>query len=220
MVLPCPLALGSLGSSWRLPYSYMTVLFYLNNVTGGGETVFPVADNRTYDEMVSPPGCCGRWAHVARPARPGRAQGTPGFPAAPRPGSWPISGAARTSPLRPQSLIQGDVDLRDTRRHCDKGNLRVKPQQGTAVFWYNYLPDGQGEGLGARAAPEGSPCTSRSAALLGRFRPSCLPNHRSGSGALPGLPPPWDSLAPRPSARWGWGRTLTRPGWAGLGTGG
>lgn len=31
----------------------MTVLFYLNNVTGGGETVFPVADNRTYDEMVS-----------------------------------------------------------------------------------------------------------------------------------------------------------------------
>uniref|UniRef100_A0A8D1W1W5 Transmembrane prolyl 4-hydroxylase n=1 Tax=Sus scrofa TaxID=9823 RepID=A0A8D1W1W5_PIG len=72
---------------------YMTVLFYLNNVTGGGETVFPVADNRTYDEM---------------------------------------------------SLIQDDIDLRDTRRHCDKGNLRVKPRQGTAVFWYNYLPDGQG----------------------------------------------------------------------------
>lgn len=65
-VLPCPLALGNLGSSscprrallMRLPYSYMTVLFYLNNVAGGGETVFPVADNRTYDEMVSPPGCC------------------------------------------------------------------------------------------------------------------------------------------------------------------
>ncbi|KAK2509611.1 hypothetical protein MC885_002711 [Smutsia gigantea] len=72
---------------------YMTVLFYLNNVTGGGETVFPVADNRTYDET---------------------------------------------------SLIQDDIDLRDTRRHCDKGNLRVKPRQGTAVFWYNYLPDGQG----------------------------------------------------------------------------
>lgn len=34
----------------------MTVLFYLNNVTGGGETVFPVADNRTYDEMVSAKG--------------------------------------------------------------------------------------------------------------------------------------------------------------------
>lgn len=80
-------------STAPLPYSYMTVLFYLNNVTGGGETVFPVADNRTYDEM---------------------------------------------------SLIQDDIDLRDTRRHCDKGNLRVKPRQGTAVFWYNYLPDGQG----------------------------------------------------------------------------
>ncbi|MBZ3877353.1 Transmembrane prolyl 4-hydroxylase [Sciurus carolinensis] len=107
---PVPLTPGNLGSFcpqvnlWEclqlgtrseapLPYSYMTVLFYLNNVTGGGETVFPVADNRTYDEM---------------------------------------------------SLIQDDVDLRDTRRHCDKGNLRVKPRQGTAVFWYNYLPDGQG----------------------------------------------------------------------------
>ncbi|XP_039403830.1 transmembrane prolyl 4-hydroxylase [Mauremys reevesii] len=72
---------------------YVTVLFYLNNVTGGGETVFPIADNRTYEEM---------------------------------------------------SLIQNDVDLRDTRKNCDKGNLRVTPQQGTAVFWYNYLSDGEG----------------------------------------------------------------------------
>ncbi|KYO25058.1 transmembrane prolyl 4-hydroxylase [Alligator mississippiensis] len=72
---------------------YVTVLFYLNNVTGGGETVFPIADNRTYEEM---------------------------------------------------SLIQNDVDLRDTRKNCDKGNLRVKPRQGTAVFWYNYLSDGEG----------------------------------------------------------------------------
>ncbi|OCT83385.1 hypothetical protein XELAEV_18025925mg [Xenopus laevis] len=72
---------------------YVTVLFYLNNVTGGGETTFPVADNRTYEEM---------------------------------------------------SLIQNDVDLRDTRKHCDKGNLRIKPRQGTAVFWYNYLSDGKG----------------------------------------------------------------------------
>uniref|UniRef100_A0A670YZ44 Prolyl 4-hydroxylase, transmembrane n=1 Tax=Pseudonaja textilis TaxID=8673 RepID=A0A670YZ44_PSETE len=72
---------------------YVTVLFYLNNVTGGGETTFPIADNRTYEEL---------------------------------------------------SLIQNDVDLRDTRKHCDKGNLRVKPLQGTAVFWYNYLPDGEG----------------------------------------------------------------------------
>ncbi|XP_044133795.1 LOW QUALITY PROTEIN: transmembrane prolyl 4-hydroxylase [Bufo gargarizans] len=72
---------------------YVTVLFYLNNVTGGGETTFPIADNRTYEEM---------------------------------------------------SLIQNDVDLRDTRKHCDKGNLRIKPRQGTAVFWYNYLSDGKG----------------------------------------------------------------------------
>lgn len=43
------------------PYSYMTVLFYLNNVTGGGETVFPVADNRTYDEMVRANGLLLLW---------------------------------------------------------------------------------------------------------------------------------------------------------------
>ncbi|XP_063797205.1 transmembrane prolyl 4-hydroxylase isoform X2 [Pseudophryne corroboree] len=72
---------------------YVTVLFYLNNVTEGGETTFPIADNRTYEEM---------------------------------------------------SLIQNDIDLRDTRKHCDKGNLRIKPRQGTAVFWYNYLSDGKG----------------------------------------------------------------------------
>lgn len=36
-----------------LSYRYVTVLFYLNNVTGGGETVFPIADNRTYEEMVN-----------------------------------------------------------------------------------------------------------------------------------------------------------------------
>ncbi|XP_042262728.1 transmembrane prolyl 4-hydroxylase [Thunnus albacares] len=72
---------------------YITVLFYLNSVEGGGETAFPVADNRTYDEV---------------------------------------------------SLIQNDVDLLDTRRNCDKSNLRVKPAKGTAVFWYNYLSDGRG----------------------------------------------------------------------------
>ncbi|MGH0156228.1 UNVERIFIED_CONTAM: hypothetical protein FKN15_065278 [Acipenser sinensis] len=31
---------------------YITVLFYLNSVSGGGETTFPVADNRTYEELV------------------------------------------------------------------------------------------------------------------------------------------------------------------------
>ncbi|XP_018594572.2 transmembrane prolyl 4-hydroxylase isoform X1 [Scleropages formosus] len=72
---------------------YITVLFYLNSVEGGGETTFPVADNRTYEEM---------------------------------------------------SLIQNDVDLLDTRKNCDKGNLRVTPTKGTAVLWYNYLSDGKG----------------------------------------------------------------------------
>ena len=31
----------------------MTVLFYLNNVEGGGETAFPVANNDTLDLSVS-----------------------------------------------------------------------------------------------------------------------------------------------------------------------
>ncbi|XP_041944297.1 transmembrane prolyl 4-hydroxylase-like [Alosa sapidissima] len=43
-----------------------------------------------------------------------------------------------------ESLIQNDVDLLDTRKNCDKGNLRVKPTKGAAVFWYNYLSDGRG----------------------------------------------------------------------------
>uniref|UniRef100_A0A672P7E2 Prolyl 4-hydroxylase, transmembrane n=1 Tax=Sinocyclocheilus grahami TaxID=75366 RepID=A0A672P7E2_SINGR len=80
-------------SPFQTSCRYITVLFYLNNVEEGGETTFPVADNRTYEEV---------------------------------------------------SLIQNDVDLLDTRKHCDKGNLRVKPIKGTAVFWYNYLSDGRG----------------------------------------------------------------------------
>lgn len=80
-------------SPFQTSCRYITVLFYLNNVEEGGETTFPVADNRTYEEV---------------------------------------------------SLIQNDVDLLDTRKHCDKGNLRVKPSRGTAVFWYNYLSDGRG----------------------------------------------------------------------------
>ncbi|XP_056292505.1 transmembrane prolyl 4-hydroxylase [Pseudoliparis swirei] len=86
-----------LASNTSTPFEtscrYITVLFYLNSVEGGGETAFPVADNRTYDEV---------------------------------------------------SLIQNDVDLLDTRRNCDKSNLKVKPTKGTAVFWYNYLSDGKG----------------------------------------------------------------------------
>ncbi|KAM9482598.1 transmembrane prolyl 4-hydroxylase isoform 2-T2 [Clarias gariepinus] len=81
------------SSPFQTSCRYITVLFYLNTVEEGGETTFPVADNRTYDEV---------------------------------------------------SLIQDDVDLLDTRKHCDKGNLRVKPTMGKAVFWYNYLSDGNG----------------------------------------------------------------------------
>ncbi|XP_062854207.1 transmembrane prolyl 4-hydroxylase [Trichomycterus rosablanca] len=81
------------SSPFQTSCRYITVLFYLNTVDGGGETTFPVADNRTYEEV---------------------------------------------------SLIQGDVDLLDTRKHCDKGNLRIKPTKGKAVFWYNYLSDGKG----------------------------------------------------------------------------
>ncbi|TRY55010.1 hypothetical protein DNTS_020751, partial [Danionella cerebrum] len=80
-------------SPFQTSCRYITVLFYLNDVEEGGETTFPVADNRTYEEA---------------------------------------------------SLIQNDVDLLDTRKHCDKGNLRVKPVKGMAVFWYNYLSDGRG----------------------------------------------------------------------------
>lgn len=34
---------------------YLTVLFYLTSVEEGGESTFPVADNRTYEEQVSVP---------------------------------------------------------------------------------------------------------------------------------------------------------------------
>ncbi len=43
---------------------YITVLFYLNSVEGGGETAFPVADNRTYDEVVR--NCVWVWKCVRR----------------------------------------------------------------------------------------------------------------------------------------------------------
>ena len=32
---------------------FMTILYYLNDVEDGGETAFPVADNETFDQMVS-----------------------------------------------------------------------------------------------------------------------------------------------------------------------
>ncbi|XP_051518847.1 transmembrane prolyl 4-hydroxylase isoform X1 [Myxocyprinus asiaticus] len=40
------------SSSYQGACRYLTVLLYLNSVDGGGETSFPVADNRTYEEEV------------------------------------------------------------------------------------------------------------------------------------------------------------------------
>ena len=34
-------------------YRYITILYYLNDVEEGGETAFPVADNKTFDQQVS-----------------------------------------------------------------------------------------------------------------------------------------------------------------------
>ena len=37
----------------NLPLRYITILYYLNDVEAGGETAFPVADNKTLDMDVS-----------------------------------------------------------------------------------------------------------------------------------------------------------------------
>lgn len=42
-------------------FRYITVMFYLNPVEEGGETTFPVADNRTYDEVVGLIDLCTCW---------------------------------------------------------------------------------------------------------------------------------------------------------------
>uniref|UniRef100_A0A8C7IER9 Prolyl 4-hydroxylase, transmembrane a n=1 Tax=Oncorhynchus kisutch TaxID=8019 RepID=A0A8C7IER9_ONCKI len=47
------------GCSLLLP-RYITVFLYLNSVEGGGETTFPVADNRTYEEEVDTQQSCNR----------------------------------------------------------------------------------------------------------------------------------------------------------------
>lgn len=126
---------------------YITVLFYLNSVEGGGETAFPVADNRTYDEVV---GNCLQVSQVCAEASVVYIL---------RMSLWCLLrltclsvAASRASCASCatevdcvfQCLIQNDVDLLDTRRNCDKSNLRVNPTKGTAVFWYNYLSDGRG----------------------------------------------------------------------------
>uniref|UniRef100_A0A3Q2D2K0 Prolyl 4-hydroxylase, transmembrane a n=1 Tax=Cyprinodon variegatus TaxID=28743 RepID=A0A3Q2D2K0_CYPVA len=43
---------GNTSALTEVSCRYLTVLFYLNSVESGGESVFPVADNRTYDEQV------------------------------------------------------------------------------------------------------------------------------------------------------------------------
>ena len=40
---------------------YITVLYYLNDVEGGGETAFPVADNKTFEHEVRYLGSFGTW---------------------------------------------------------------------------------------------------------------------------------------------------------------
>lgn len=59
--------------------------------------------------------------------------------------AWCIACCTSDAACLFQCLIQNDVDLLDTRRNCDKSNLRVNPTKGTAVFWYNYLSDGRGK---------------------------------------------------------------------------
>uniref|UniRef100_A0A4W5LN88 Prolyl 4-hydroxylase, transmembrane a n=1 Tax=Hucho hucho TaxID=62062 RepID=A0A4W5LN88_9TELE len=41
---------GNTSAHTEISCRYITVLLYLNSVEGGGETTFPVADNRTYEE--------------------------------------------------------------------------------------------------------------------------------------------------------------------------
>lgn len=86
-----------------------------------------------------------------------------------------------------QSLIQNDIDLRDTRKNCDKGNLRVKPQQGTAVFWYNYLSDGEGTGsLQNQALGRGGTAVGDSHHLLAAAGSSKNSRKKGGSCLLLG----------------------------------
>ncbi|KAM6924855.1 transmembrane prolyl 4-hydroxylase-like [Xenentodon cancila] len=42
---------GNTSALTEVSCRYLTVLFYLSSVDNGGETTFPVADNRTYDEQ-------------------------------------------------------------------------------------------------------------------------------------------------------------------------
>ncbi|CAJ1085062.1 transmembrane prolyl 4-hydroxylase-like [Xyrichtys novacula] len=43
---------GNKSALTEVPCRYLTMLFYLSSVEDGGETTFPVADNRTYEEQA------------------------------------------------------------------------------------------------------------------------------------------------------------------------
>lgn len=43
---------GNTSALTEISCRYITVLFYLNSVEGGGDSTFPVADNRTYEEQA------------------------------------------------------------------------------------------------------------------------------------------------------------------------
>lgn len=69
---------------------YITVMFFLSNVTEGGELVFQIADNATFSKED--------WAEEA-------------------------------------------VEKCNVVDNCKKSNLVIKPQQGTALLWYNHDVD-------------------------------------------------------------------------------
>uniref|UniRef100_UPI00358FAE62 transmembrane prolyl 4-hydroxylase n=1 Tax=Myxine glutinosa TaxID=7769 RepID=UPI00358FAE62 len=73
----------------QAPPRYITAILYLTNITEGGETMFPVADNQTYN-------------------------------------------------------AQDTLPLLEASHACEHGNLRISPQAGSLLLWYNYLPDGKG----------------------------------------------------------------------------
>jgi len=69
---------------------YLTVMFFLSNVTEGGEIAFQIADNETFSEQD--------WASES-------------------------------------------IEKCNVVKNCNKGNLVIKPKQGTALMWYNHDVD-------------------------------------------------------------------------------
>ncbi|XP_065069358.1 transmembrane prolyl 4-hydroxylase-like [Rhopilema esculentum] len=76
---------------------YITVMFFLSNVTEGGELVFQIADNATYSKE-----------------------------------DWALEAVEKCNVVT----------------NCAKGNLVIKPKQGTALMWYNHDVDSKTGMLG------------------------------------------------------------------------